>query len=68
VSRRLTIASLILLAVVGFAIRAISDSFTIGAIGYFIVGVALVFAIAYLFYEIGAGEDRDRTGDDEQHH
>jgi hypothetical protein len=67
VSRRLTVALLIFVAVVGFAIRAISNNFTVGAIGYFIVGVALVFAIAYVFYEIGAGEDRERSEDDEQH-
>ncbi len=71
-SRRLTIASLITLALVGFALRAASSSFTLNAIGYFIVGVAGVLAIAALFFAIGASEDRERRNesppDDEPHH
>lgn len=63
-SRWLTVGLLILLAAVGFALSAF-DSFTLRAIGFVLVGLAGVLAIALVFYVIGAGEDRERRGDDD---
>jgi hypothetical protein len=60
VSRRLTIASLVVLALGGFALRS-AGGYVADAIGFFIVGVAGVIAIAAVFYAIGTREERERA-------
>jgi uncharacterized membrane protein YuzA (DUF378 family) len=59
--RRLQLACVLALAVVGFAFRALAgDSVALQAIGYGIVGLAGVAGVSTLFYEIGRSEDDER--------
>jgi ABC-type transport system involved in cytochrome bd biosynthesis fused ATPase/permease subunit len=49
-------AAVVVLAVVGIVLAFVN----IGVIAFAIIAVAAVLATSWLFYEIGASEDRDR--------
>ncbi len=61
----MTIASLVVLALGGWGLRAATNNFVVGAIGYFIIGVAGVIAMAAAFVAVGNAEDRQRERDEQ---
>jgi hypothetical protein len=46
---------------VGCLLVAISDAIAVDIAGIILVGIALVGAVAAVFYEVGASEDRERA-------
>ena len=61
-SRALRLAAgVVVTAAVGLVLIAVSDAMAVDIAGIVLVGVALVVAVAAVFYEVGASEDRERA-------
>ena len=54
-------AAVLLTGVAGTVLVVASDATAVDVAGIVLLGVALVVAVAAVFYEIGASEDRDRA-------
>ncbi len=54
-------AAVIAILVAGSVLIAVSDATAVDIAGIVLVGVALVGAVAAVFYEVGASEDRERA-------
>jgi hypothetical protein len=54
-------AAVIVALVAGCVLIAVSDATAVDIAGILLVGVALVVAVAAVFYEVGASEDRERA-------
>jgi hypothetical protein len=58
-------AAVLVTGTVGVLLVALSDAAAVDIAGIVLFGVALVVAVAAVFYEIGASEDRDRAATEE---
>jgi hypothetical protein len=54
-------AAVIVPLVAGCVLIAVSDATAVDIAGIVLVGIALVVAVAAVFYEVGASEDRERA-------
>jgi hypothetical protein len=54
-------AAVIVALVAGCVLIAVSDATAVDIAGILLVGIALVVAVAAVFYEVGASEDRERA-------
>ena len=54
-------AAVIVVGAVGLVLIGVSDATAIDIAGIVLVGTALVAAVAAVFYEVGASEDRERA-------
>ena len=54
-------AAVIVVGAVGLVLIGVSDATAIDIAGIVLVGTALVGAVAAVFYEVGASEDRERA-------
>ncbi len=54
-------AAVISVLVTGCVLIAASDATAVDIAGIVLVGIALVVAVAAVFYEVGASEDRERA-------
>jgi hypothetical protein len=60
--RALRVAAAVVFAgAAGLILIAVSDATAIDIAGIVLVGIALVGAVAAVFYEVGASEDRERA-------
>jgi 1,4-dihydroxy-2-naphthoate octaprenyltransferase len=55
------IAVVAALIVVGLVLIGVSDATAVDIAGIVLVGTGLVLAVAAIFYEVGASEDRERA-------
>ena len=61
-SRAVRVAAAVIAALVaGCVLIAVSDATAVDIAGILLVGIALVVAVAAVFYEVGASEDRERA-------
>jgi len=61
-SRAVRVAAAVIAALVaGCVLIAVSDATAVDIAGILLVGIALVVAVAAMFYEVGASEDRERA-------
>jgi hypothetical protein len=54
-------AAVLVVGVVGCVLIGVSDATAVDVAGIALVGIALVVAVAAVFYEVGASEDRERA-------
>jgi len=53
--------AVVALVLVGLILIAVSDSEAVDIVGIVLSGTGLVVAVAAVFYEVGASEDRERA-------